>query len=114
MKSTNEEWSNQETIKYIFTSIIKHMYEHAADRDYSETLQEAAIDENPNRLKDMIVELQSGPLLDLLQFLDGSVGPSTLPNIEIVNARDGKALASDYSMAYSLAEGEYLESVDGP
>lgn len=77
------------------------------------SVREAAMDENPNRLRDRLTELQTGVVLRLFTIIDGTSRPSDWPSIYLVNGDTGESLSDDLQWAFSEVEGDFVLS-DSP
>ena len=107
-------WSNEEILLEVFTNILRDAYKIASSADIREMLKEALEDENPIRLRDRLVSLQSGTLLGLLRYLDGAVGPAIWPGLDLVNSETRESLSQDFQWSYAEAESIVIDEVEPP
>ena len=112
--SDHKTWSNEEILLEVFANILRDAYGIASSTDMRESIKEALEDENPIRLRDKLVSLQSGPILDLLCYLDGAIGPASWPGIDLVNSETRESLSQDFQWSFSDAESMIIDEVEPP
>ena len=86
--------------------VVKYIYRVASES--GDQIREAAIDDNPNRLENRLVELQVGAVVRMLSLIDGTSVPSDWPSLRLVNAETGESISNDLVWAFSDVEGDYL------
>jgi hypothetical protein len=99
-------WTNQRILHEFLLPVVEHIY-RVAELSI-EGVREAAANENPNRLKDRLVELQVGLVADVFSYIDGASGPTDWPGIKLVNAETGESLSDNLAWDLSHVEGEFL------
>jgi hypothetical protein len=101
-------WTDQEMLHEFLWAIIQHINTVASKS--TEGVREAASSENPNRLRDRLIEIQMAVVGRIFSYIDGTSGPSDWPGINLVNAQTGERLSIDLAWELSSIEGEYLGS----
>jgi hypothetical protein len=80
---------------------------------WTDTIQDTASDEAPNYLRDRLVELQIGAIVNIFSLVDGTIGPTVWPGVKLVNAETGKSLSDDLCWELSRIESTILDE-SGP
>ncbi len=106
--SDEKQWTNEEILREILGSIISTIYSNASDPKVRDWLREDLDDGNPERLRDRLVTLQIGPVLDMLSYFDGAIGPTKWPGVSMVNATTGEPLSPDFQMDFADVESDYV------
>lgn len=101
-------WTNREIYREVFRDIIRRISEDAAREVTLKNFKEALAKEDTADLEDMLVEVQLSPLYYLMLFLDGAIGPSIWPGVQLVNAQTGEPLSNDYGMELAAVIRETL------
>lgn len=106
---SRKNWTNEEILRKFLLAVTERIYKVASES--IDQFQEAASDENPNRLQDRLVEIQIGVLVDVLSFIDGARGPTDWPGMKLVNAETGETLSDDLAWELSGIESAILDSL---
>lgn len=114
MKSEERAWTNEGILQEVLTQILRDIYKIASSPETRVNLREALEDESIIRFRDRLVSLQIGPLLDLMRFLDGAIGPLDWPGLKLVNAETGETLSQDLQWSFSVAESTVIDEVEPP
>jgi hypothetical protein len=114
MADPEKVWTNEEVLHEFLLTTVRYVY-RTAELSLG-PIREDAIDENPNRLKDRLVELQIGILSIAFGLIDGVSGPTYWPGLRLVNAETGEDLSEKMPLQSALAhvEGEYILSIEPP
>lgn len=90
--------------------IVRHIYRTA--NEWAAGIREAALEDNPARLIDRLVEIQGATVDRINTFLDGQAAPSHWPPLGIMNLDSGKLLSGNLARDMSIVEGAYIISED--
>ena len=112
MTDTKKAWTNEEILHEFLWLIVSNIYRWASES--VDGVREDAADENLNRLKDRLVNLQIGIVGHVFSLIDGSSGPTDWPGIKLVNAETGEPLSGDLDWELSHIEGKYLDVIEPP
>lgn len=110
MADSGKSWTNQEMLEEFLTIIVTDIYRTAFQ--CIDAIRDAAMNENPSRLKDRLIDLQIGTVASIFSLIDGASGPTYWPGVQLVDAKTGETLSSDLRSAFSRIEGKCLDSVD--
>lgn len=100
-------WTNQAILREFLKGVVQYVYAVNVD-----AVREAASEENPNRLRDRLIDIQIGVIADIFAYIDGATGPSDWPGIKLVNGETGESLSDELAWDLSSVEGEFLESFE--
>jgi hypothetical protein len=106
MITTPKPQTDEELLHDFLWLVVKHIYRVASES--GDQIREAAADDNPNRLRDRLVELQVGGAIRVLSLIDGTSAPSGWPRLQLVNAETGESLSDQLTWALSDVEGDFL------
>jgi hypothetical protein len=109
MAGSKKAWTNEEILHKFLWAVTERIYRVASES--TNQFREVASDENPNRSKDRLVEIQIGVLADVFSLIDGARGPTDWPGIKLVNAETGEALSNDLAWDLSSVESEILDTL---
>lgn len=109
MSGSDQPMNNQEILHELLLSIVEHIYRAASES--ADLIRETAVDENPNRLKDRLVELQGSVVDHIFSVIDGGSLPTGWPEIKLVNADTGESLCDDLAWEMSRVEGEFTSQI---
>lgn len=91
-------WTNEEIYREVIRDIIRRISEEAASEVTLKNFKEAFAKQDTTDFQDLLVEMQLSSLYYLMLWLDGAVGPSIWPGLQLINAQTGEPLSSDYGM----------------
>jgi hypothetical protein len=102
-------WTNKEVLdtflRYILSGIDTHAFQAA------EWSHNSGLIENPEKIKQEIMNYELVGVLRVFGLIDGVIGPTTWPGVKLVNAETGEDLSDDLAWDMSAAEKKYLESL---
>lgn len=110
MENEERHLTTQELLQEFMLFIVKDTYETASQR--AQAVREAALDDNINRVTDILVNVYLGGIVLLFTLIDGRAQPVKWPYIRLVNSETNENLSDDLAAALSRAEDEYLETLN--
>jgi hypothetical protein len=110
MEKSERHLTIQELLQEFMQFIVRDTYENASQ--VAQVVREAAQDDNPNRLNDILVNVHLGGIVLVFALIDGRAQPMGWPHIRLVNSETDEDLSSDLADALAEAEDVYLENLD--
>ena len=104
-------WANKAIYQEIFRDIIRRIRDEATQEVTLRNFKEALTKQDSADFEDILVEAQLAPLYYLMLYLDGAIGPSRWPGVQLVNAQTFEPLSNDFGMELAgvIRETLYLD-----
>ncbi len=110
MTTNHTSWTNDDILDTFLRVILTDIYQAAQDE--IESVRDAANANNPNRLRDRLVELQLGVFIKMCALVDGSTGPTNWPGIRLANDETGETLTENLCWEVSRTESIIIDIFD--